>query len=220
MTTKSYQIRNWVLAQLQPIAERSHILIRDHLHLLSEADGAIHIFARENGFTVIVASTNLVFRELYERAIADTGVKKILVIDRAPLRRRIGQSVTKAPPPFYPDFLSNTPLENRVELDLRQFLRETSGDPNWPSEANNPQYARLISKNIDSVLRAHSNLRTSDPDRFTDHDFQTIVAFAALGVAESAFKKLDAQDYWKIGLMAHETLEELESLAPEVLKLL
>ncbi|MCK4823848.1 PglZ domain-containing protein, partial [bacterium] len=66
--------------------------------------------------------------------------------------------------------------------------------------------------------RAHSNLRTSDSDRFTDHDFQAIVAFAALGVAESAFKKLDAQDYWKIGLMAHETLEELESLAPDVTK--
>jgi hypothetical protein len=211
-------LREWTISKLEAVRDGSRVLVRDPLRLLPEADGAIHIFARENGFTVIVASTNLVFRELYERAIADKEVKKILVIDRAPLRRRVGQSISKAPPPFYPDFLSKTPLENRIELELRQFLRETSGDPNWPSDANDPQYARLISSNMDSVIRAHSNLRNSDPDRFTDHDFQTIVAFAALGVAESAFKKLDAQDYWKIGLMAHETLEELGSLAPDVTK--
>ena len=218
MRKTSNLIRNWVISKLKPICKKQYLLIRDYLHLLPEADGSIHVFARENDFTVIVASTNLVFRELFERAISDKEVKKIMVLDRAPLRRRLDQTRTKAPPPFYPDLLSNIPLENRVDLDLRQFLRETTGDPNWPSETNNPLYARLIAGNIDSVLRAHRNLRAAHPQRFTDHDFKTIVAFASLGVAESAFKKLGAQEYWKIGLMAHETLSELETLAPEVTK--
>lgn len=218
MRRTSNLIRNWVLDRLQPLCNKSCILLRDHLHLLPDADGAIHVFARENGFTVIIASTNLVFRELFERAISDKEVKKILVLDRAPLRRRLDHSMTKAPPPFYPDFLSDTPPESRVDLDLRHFLRETTGDPNWPTETNNPLYAKLIASNLELVLRAHRNLRAAHPQRFTDHDFKSIVAFASLGVADSAFKKLDAQDYWKIGLMSHETLGELEILAPEVTK--
>jgi hypothetical protein len=99
------------------------------------------------------------------------------------------------------------------------LLRETTGDNNnWPAETNGPLYARLIASNLESVFRAHKNLRSAHPQRFTDHDFKSIVAFASLGVAESAFKKLDTQDYWKIGLMSHETLLELETLAPEVTK--
>jgi len=211
-------LREWTLSKLEVVKGSERVLVQDSLRLLPEADGGIHVFARDNGFTVIVASTNLVFRELYERAIADPEVKKLLVIDRAPLRRRTDQSVTKAPPPFYPDFLVDTPPQNRIKLDLQQFLKETTEDPNWPFEVNDPRYARLISRNLDSVIRAHRNLRTAHPERFTDHDLKTIVAFASLGVAESAFKKLGAQDYWKIGLLAHDALKELETLAPEVTK--
>jgi len=211
-------LKEWTISKLQELKQNRRVLVRDPLRLLPEADSAIHIFARNNGFTVIVASTNLVFRELFERAISEKEVKKILVLDRAPLRRRLEQTMTKAPPPFYPDFLSETPPENRVELDLRQFLRETTGDPNWPVETNNPLYARLIANNLESVIRAHRNLRAAHPNRFDDHDFKKIVAYAALGVAESAFKKLEAQDYWKIGLLAHEMLSELEKLTPEVTK--
>ena len=211
-------LREWTISKLQELKHKKHILVRDSLRLLPEADGAIHVFARDNGFTVIVASTNLVFRELFERATSEKEVKKILVLDRAPLRRRLDQTRTKAPPPFYPDFLSETPPENRIELDLRQFLRETTGDLNWPVEINNPLYARLIANNLEPVIRAHKNLRTAHPHRFDDHDFKKIVAYASLGVAESAFKKLEAQDYWKIGLLAHETLSELQKLTPEVTK--
>ena len=199
-------LRRWVLTKLEAAKDNKRILLRDSLRLLPEADGGIHGFARENGFTVLVAATNLVFRELYERAIADSGTKKMLVIDRAPLRRRTTQTLTKAPPPFYPDFLANTPEDARIDVDLRLFLKTTTGDPNWPAETNDPSYARLIAKSLDGVLRAHQNLRTAHPGRFTDHDFKTIVAFAALGVSEAAFKKLDAAQYWKIALLGHETL--------------
>jgi len=209
-------LQSWTLAKLETVKDYPRVLVQDSLRLLPEADSMIHGFGRENGFAVIVASTNLVFRELYERASADSDTKKILLIDRAPIRRRIGQSLTKAPPPFYPDFLMQVPPEARIDLDLRQFLRETTGDPNWPVEANDPRYARLIAKHLDGVLRAHQNLSAARPGQFTDHDFKTIVAFAALGIAESAFKKLDAEDYWRIGLIGHEALEELDALTPEV----
>jgi len=74
---------------------------------------------------------------------------------------------------------------------------------------------RLITKNLDAVLQAHKNLRNSDPKRFTDADFRKIVVYAALGIADAAFKKLDAEDYWKIGLIGHEAIEELDQLVPE-----
>ena len=187
-------LQNWVLSRLETIKDSNYILVKDPMRLLPEADRTIHTFGREHGFTVIVAATNLVFRELYEHAVADPETKKLLVIDRAPLRRRINPSIMKAPPPFYPDLLSNIPAETRVELDLQQFLKEITGDPNWPTDTNEPRYARLITKNLDAVLQAHKNLRNSDPKRFTDADFRKIVAYAALGIANAAFKKLDAED--------------------------
>lgn len=211
-------LQNWVLSKLETVKDNSHILVKDAMRLLPDADRTIHGFGRDNGFTVIVAATNLVFRELYEHAVADPETKKLLVIDRAPIRRRKTQSVMKAPPPFYPDLLAGIPEEARIDLDLCRFLRETTGDPNWPAETNDPQYARLITRNLEAVLRAHKNLRNSDPKRFTDSDFRTIVAYAALGIADAAFKKLGAEDYWKIGLIGHEAIAELDQLAPEITK--
>jgi len=211
-------LSNWAQSKLETVKESDRLLVSDPLRLLSDSDGVIHGFARDNGFTVIVSATNLVFRELYEKAVADPETKKLLVIDRAPARRRTSQSMSKAPPPFYPDLLDDVPEYARIELDLRLFLKEKTGDPNWPMEANDPRYARLISRNLPAVLRAHDNLRNADPKRFSDHDFKTIVAYSALGVAESAFKALGAEDYWSIGLLGHEQLEELEALAPEITK--
>lgn len=186
--------RDWIIAKLEAIQESPRVLLRDPLRLLPEADGTIHSFAREHAYTVIVASTNLAFRELYERAVADPEMRKLLVIDRAPARRRASPSAMKAPPPFYPDLLADTPKEARIDLDLRQFLKEITGDPNWPFEASDPRYARLIVRHLDGVFRAHRNLRTAHEGRFTDHDFKTLVAFAALGVADAAFKRLVALD--------------------------
>ncbi len=211
-------LQEWLLSKLETVKDNSHILVKDPLHLMPDADMTIHTFGKENGFTIIVAATNLVFRELYENAVADPEVKKLLVIDRAPIRRRNTQSVMKAPPPFYPDLLALISEEARIDLDLRQFLIETTGDPNWPAEANDPNYARLITRNLEAVINAHKNLRKSDPTRFTDSDFRTIVAYSALGIPDAAFKKLGAEDYWKIGLIRHEAIAELDQLAPEITK--
>ncbi len=59
---------------------------------------------------------------------------------------------------------------------------------------------RVSFRHLEGVLKAHSNLRIAQKDRFTDHDFKIIVAYAALGIADMAFKKLDPACYWRIGL--------------------
>ncbi len=206
----------WVLQKFEEVGDEPRVLIVDPLHLLPEKEGDIHRFARARGYTVLIASTNLVFRELYEQAMSDTGIDKLLVIDRAPERRRKHGSTMKAPPPFYPDFLSQVPASARITLYLRDFLINKTGDPGWPAECNNPEFARMLSRNLSDVLRAHENLRNAAADRFTDHDFKTIVAYAALGIPHAAFKKLEPKDYWRIGLLGYEKLIELESIAPEV----
>ena len=89
----------------------------------------------------------------------------------------------------------------RIDISLRQFLIEKTGDPNWPQEANDPRFARLITGSIDAVLKAHASLRVAHPTRFTDHDFKTIVAYSALGVPEAAFKRPEARIYWRIALI-------------------
>jgi hypothetical protein len=210
------EVSQWALAKLEQVKHSPRVLVQDTLQMLPETDSLIDRFARNNGYTVIVASTNLVFRQLYEFAQADPDTQKLLVIDRAPARRREQSSSTKAPPPFYPDLLATTPAEARIMLNIRQFLQEITGDMNWPLLANNWRYARLILRHMPGVLRAHQNLRAAEPQRFLDSDFERIVAFAALGIPESAFKKLNPGDYWKIGLLGHNALTELASLAPEV----
>jgi hypothetical protein len=209
-------LSEWAIEKLVVVKDCERVLLRDSLRLLPETDGLIHNFAIENGFTVLIASTNLVFRELYEKAVDDGGATKLLLIDRTPLRRRSAQTVMRAPPLFYPDFLDGVPLRARIELSLRRFLVEKTGDPNWPADADETQYARLIVQHLPAVLQAHRNLRTADASRFSDSDFRIIVAHSALNVADFAFKQLDAQAYWRIGLLAHEALGELGRLAPEI----
>ncbi|MBN2531850.1 MAG: PglZ domain-containing protein [Spirochaetales bacterium] len=211
-------ITEWLLLKLESVKDKCRILVKDSLRLLPETDGNLHRFATENNFTVIVASTNLVFRELYENALSDTDITKILVVDRAPIRRKIRASHTKAPPPFYPDFLAETEDESRFDLDLRQFLKEKTGDPYWPEAVNDPQFSRLIIAKLENIFRAHENLRSIDKRRFTDNDLKTIIAFALLNIPESAFKRLDSSDYWKIGLLGHGSLQQLTDLTPEITK--
>lgn len=212
----SSSVHQWTLHKLQQLKGKARIIVRDPLRLLAEADGVIDSFARDNQFTVIVASTNLVFRDLYVRAIDDPETRKLLLIDRAEPRRSRQTIGFQAPPPFYPDLLAQTDADARLTLDLRQYLREATGDPDWPQEVNEPRYARLVVQHLDAVIRAHRNLRTADPRRFTDQDFKQIVAFAALGIPESAFKRLEVEDYWKIGLFGLQAIEDLERFVPEV----
>ena len=159
---------------------------------------------------------SLAFRETYERVQAESKIKKLIVVDRSSARPKGTTGFFKAPPPFYPDLLAKTPAEARVTLDLRQYLQDRTGDPDWPREVNEPRVARLIMNHLENVIRAHENLRAADKERSSDSDLRTILGFAALGVPEAAFKTLDSLDYWKVGLIHHELLQDLKDLAPQV----
>jgi len=209
-------IVEWFLHRLADVKDEPAVIVRDPLHLLPERDNNIHTFASEQGYTVIVAATNLAFRDLYERAAADPDIQKLLVIDRTPQSRRIARSKGKAPPLFYPDLLARVPTEACIELDLRQYLKEITGDPDWPKEVNEPSYAEIVVKHLAGVVQAHKNLRVVQRERFSTHDFHTIIALAALDVADAAFQRWDNASYWRVGLHGYQTLQELETLAPAV----
>jgi len=205
----------WTVEKLETLIDEPIVLVRDPLHLLSDHEGDLHRFAKSNGFTVLVASTNLVFRELLESMRKVGGSTKLLVVDRTPGRRRIKSSTPKAPALFYPDLLSKINSEAIHDVGMLRFLVEKTNDPGWPKECDDPRFAKLIADSIDSIIKAHSDLRKADSKRFTDTDFRTIVAYAALGVPEAAFKKKDVLEYWKIGLVGRKAMETLSSLAPD-----
>jgi hypothetical protein len=210
------QLSEWALSKLEAVKGQDRVLVRDALKLLDGSQSAVDRFARENGFALVSASTNLAFRETFERVQAESKIKKLIVVDRSSARPKGTTGFFKAPPPFYPDLLAKTPPDARVTLDLRQYLQDRTGDPDWPQEVNEPRVARLIVNHLENVIRAHQNLRAADKERFSDSDLRTILGFAALGVPEAAFKTLDSLDYWKVGLIRHELLQDLKDLAPQV----
>jgi hypothetical protein len=209
----------WVLEKLESVKNEPYIVLRDPLQLLSPTEDGLKTFADNNDYITIVAATNLVFRELLQEAHSDPQKQKVLLIDRTPLGRQRHEQGRHAPPIFYPDLLDEVPESAYITLDLQEFLKDqTNGDPTWPKEVNNRQYARLIAQNLEGVLDAYGNLRRADSSRFTDEDLRKIVAFASLGIGESAFISLKPGDYWKIGLLKHEELKELSLLTPDVIK--
>lgn len=213
-------LKEWALSKLERVKEHKYILVKDHFRLLSGGEGIIHNFGTKEGFTVIIASTNLVFRELYEQYLSDQEKRKLLLIDRSAPRKLMKIEKTKAPPLLYPDFLSHTTEESRIELNLRDYLIEKTSDPNWPKEVNELRYARLIIKHLPDIIKAHSNLKSLSHGRFTDDDLKKIISFSILGIPDSTFKKLNPEDYWKIGIAGYEVMEELNRIAPEITKII
>src|SRR6266702_2032253 len=112
--------------------------------------------------------------------------------------------------------LSRMSLPSLYVIRCNSYLKEVTGDPDWPREVNEPHCARIVMKHLPGVIRAHENLRVVQRERFSIHDFHTIVAYAALDVADAAFQKLDDTYYWRVGLHGYQTLQELETLAPAV----
>ncbi|MGH2479780.1 MAG: PglZ domain-containing protein, partial [Ktedonobacteraceae bacterium] len=216
MISQEPLILNWVLRKLEALREEQTILVCDPLQLLAERENAIHTFASMYGFSVIVAATNLAFRDLYEQVQADPEITRILVIDRTPQSRRGALSVTKAPALFYPDLLECTAPAARITLDLRHLLGEFTHDQDWPQQTNEQHYAVLIKAHLPEVLQAHTNLRVAHATRFSDDDFHMIVAYAALGIAGNAFTRLTASDYWRVGLLGQRELSQIEVLTPEI----
>lgn len=211
-------LKEWVINSLEQVIRYKCVLVCDPLGIAKEAYRSIDALANEHGFTVIQASTNLTFRDSYERLLQDPEVGKIMILDQTPYIRLHNRSISSAPPLFYPDFLEKCPLEARISLDLQQYLRDVTGDGNWPQACNEVRFARLMIPSLPGILTAYRNLRTVDPKGFSDSQFDTIVAYAALGIPEMAFKTLGAEEYWRIGLMGHEILHDLKYLAPNIVE--
>ena len=210
-------LNDWIKDKLETVRGYDHVLIRDHYGLLGKADRLIDQFGSEAAYVVVTGATNLAFRMCYE-TVVESGAQRIMVVDRTPLNRLRNINASTAPPLFYPDFLATAPDDARINLDVRQFLRDITADPEWPALCNDQGYARLIVTHLDGVVRAHKNLRRVKTQGFTDFDFKTVIAFAALGLPELAFKKLRSEDYWRIGLLGHQTMKDLDQLTGEVLK--
>jgi len=210
-------LNDWIKEKLETVRDCDHVLIRDPYGLLSKADRIIDQFGSEASYVVVTGATNLAFRMCYE-TVVESGARRIMVVDRTPFNRLRNSSANTAPPVFYPDFLATVPDDARVDLDVRQFMRDITGDPEWPSLCNDQGYARLIVTHLDGIVRSHKNLRRGQTQGFTDFQFKTIIAFAALGLPELAFKKLRSEDYWRIGLLGHQTMRDLDRLTGEVLK--
>lgn len=145
-------LSSWLIDRLEEMKDEQILLVQDPLRLLPETDGAVHRFANENDFTVIIASTNLVFRELYEKATAAKDTNKLLVIDRAPVRRRTHASMTKAPSVLPRSFGKNEEDGTNRHQSQAIFDRKT-GDPNWPLEVDDPRFAKVIIGSIEAVLK-------------------------------------------------------------------
>jgi len=209
-------LREWVLARLVAVEQQPLVLVSDPLGLTEGMSNDLHAWGEAHGFTIIACRTNLYFRWRYEEARADESIQRILVLDQSSLGRRQHHASDQAAPPFYPDLVAATPPEARIELSLRDYLVHTTGDSSWPLSVDEPRYARAIAGCLPNVLRAYENLRRADPVRFADSDLHTIIAYAALDVPQAAFKHLTDRDLWRIGLLGHQALKQLESLVPGV----
>ena len=208
-------LSTWILSRLETAASSPYIIVRDPLRLI-KSEIAIDDFAREKGYSAIIASTNLVFRQLYSKVSSDREIERVLLVDQTPSSRR-EKRIDRAPPLFYPDLLAKTPPEARFDLDIWEFLKEETGDPNWPREVSSPIAARMIIDNLSGVIRAHSNLRASDPIRFTDHDLKTIIAFAVLDIPDRAFRTLDSRDLLALVLLKRDDIQRLEEISPDII---
>ncbi len=213
---REMNLTEWLTEKLEAAKDCERIVVTDPLHIIPEGERALSEFALRNGFIVICAPTNLIFRDLYRKALQDENFRKLILVDQSPRERLTKASTYKAPPLFYPDILNNIQEKAKISVDLQQYLIDVTRDSNWPMEVNDRRFARLMIRNLNAIVRAHSNLRAINAQRFTDKDLRAIVAFASLGIPEAAFKKPDAREYWKICLLGHDALEELNSLAPEI----
>ncbi|NLB18750.1 MAG: PglZ domain-containing protein, partial [Syntrophomonadaceae bacterium] len=137
-------LKEWVINSLEQIIRYERVLVCDPLGIAKEAYVSIDALANQHGFTVIQASTNLTFRDSYERLLQDPEVGKIMILDQTPYIRLHNRSISSAPPLFYTDFLEKCPLEARISLDLQQYLRDVTGDGNRPQACNEVRFARLM----------------------------------------------------------------------------
>ena len=150
---------------------------------------------------VLFCSGNLALREMYEN-LRDDSSAKVILVDRTRENARL--------PLFYPDLEARCRPKARLTITLRDFLVEKTGDQRWPRQVNDRNLSRLLIDNLDQALKAHSQLRDVDEDRFHDSDLYKIVLGATLGI--NPFHKLGAGEIRRLCIENHERLEKIKEL--------
>ncbi|MBP9040959.1 MAG: PglZ domain-containing protein [Anaerolineaceae bacterium] len=197
-------LESWILSKIDTLKNSSLIILRDPQRMIRPGARAVDGWAQENGYTVLLCTGNLALREMYER-LRDQPDVKILLVDRS---RNDGQL-------FSPDLEAASP-QPPMEITLRDFLVEKTGDTTWPHLVADRNLSGLILANIERVIKAHEQLRQVSPTRFNDSDLYKIILGASLHI--NPFKKLSAGEVRKICLEQHSTLEELYRVLPDEMK--
>ena len=197
-------LESFILMKLELQKSSSLIILRDPQRMIRPGARAVDGWAQDHGFTVLMCTGNLALREMYER-LRNTPDAKILLVDRS---RNDGQL-------FYPDLEAASP-QPPLEITLRDFLVDKTGDPAWPHRVADRNFSRLILANIEGVIATHEQLRQVSTTRFSDSDLYKIILGASLHI--NPFKKLSTSEVRKICLEQHSTLEELNRVLPDEVK--
>lgn len=200
-------IENWILTKLEKIKNSSPIILRDPQRMIRSGARAVDGWAEEYGYTVLFCTGNLALREMYEHVIDDSSAR-ILLVDRS---REDAKS-----PLFYPDLDAQAARKQKLDLSLRDFLVEQTGDTTWPHLVNDRNLSRLILENLPGTVEAHRQLRAISSGRFSDTDLYKIILGATLGI--NPFTKLSSSQVRRLCIEQHEMLDELNRILPANVK--
>ncbi len=197
-------LESYILSKLEAAKSAAVIVARDPQRMIRRGARAVDGWAQEHGYSVLLCTGNLALREMYER-LRHTPDAKILLVDRS---RKDGAL-------FYPD-LEAASSKPPLELTLRDFLVEQTGDAAWPFLVTDRIVANLLLENIEGVVAAHKQLREVSGTRFSDSDLYKIILGAALHF--NPFEKLTSAAARRICLGQHEALESLKEVLPDEVK--
>ena len=200
-------IESWILSKLEPLNGAPLILLRDPQRMIQRGARVVDGWAEQNGYTVLFCTGNLGLRDLYEplRTAPDA---RVLVVDRS--RKDSSQCL------FYPDLEAQLGGQAPLELSLRDFLVEQTGDDTWPHFVEDRNLARLLLTNLPQAVAAHTQLRQVSANRFSDSDLYKIILGATLKI--NPFKKLTPSEIRRLCIEQHGSLEEVNRyLSPDVM---
>ncbi len=197
-------IEPWILTKLEKIKNASPIILRDPQRMIRSGAWAVDGWAEEHGYTVLFCTGNLALREMVEHVRTDP-TARILLVDRS----RVDAKTLL----FYPDLDAQAARKQKLDLSLRDFLMEQTGDSTWPHLVNDRNLSRLILGNLEGTLEAHRQLRSIDRGRFSDTDLYKIILGAALGI--NPFTKLTPSQVRRLCIEQHDILDELNRVLPK-----
>lgn len=196
-------LEQWIVDQLEPLAPRPLLIVRDPQRMIRKGAFAVDGWAERHGYTVLFCTGNLGLRDLYEPLRGDPEAR-VLLVDRSRSDART--------PLFYPDLAVLAGPQGLLTLTLRAYLAAASGDPLWPPLVNERGLARLLLAYLPQALEAHRSLRRVDARRFTDNDLYKIVLGAALRI--NPFQQLDAPTVRRLCIEQHQEIRALQEVLP------